>query len=203
MRALERLVLASDNPGKLREIGALLAPLAIEVVPQSALGIAEAAEPHFTFLENALAKARHASRAAGLAALADDSGLCVDSLGGEPGVQSAYYAGTEGTRAERDARNNAKLLAALAGAADRRAHYYCVMVLVRRHDDPQPIVAEGIWRGAIAPRPRGAGGFGYDPLFLVPERACTSAELAPQEKNRVSHRGQALHRLLARLREEP
>ncbi len=203
MRGLERLVLASNNPGKLREIGALLAPLAIEVVPQSALGIAEAEEPHFTFLENALAKARHASRAAGLPALADDSGICVEALGGEPGVQSAYYAGTQGTRAERDARNNAKLLAALAGVADRRAHYNCVMVLVRRHEDPRPIVAEGIWRGAIALEPRGGEGFGYDPLFLVPERACTAAELAPDEKNRLSHRGLALQRLLARLREEP
>jgi XTP/dITP diphosphohydrolase len=202
VRGLERLLLASGNPGKLREIGALLAPLAIEVLPQAALGIAEADEPHFTFLENALAKAHHASRAAGLPALADDSGICVEALGGQPGVQSAYYAGSEGTRAQRDARNNAKLLAALAGVADRRAHYYCVMVLVRRHDDPEPIVAEGIWRGEIALEPRGAGGFGYDPLFLVQARGCTSAELAAEEKNLISHRGQALRGLLARLREE-
>jgi XTP/dITP diphosphohydrolase len=202
VKGLERLVLASGNPGKLREIGALLAPLAIEVVPQAALGIAEADEPHFTFLENALAKARHASRAAGLPALADDSGICVEVLGGQPGVHSAYYAGSEGTRAQRDARNNAKLLAALAGVADRRAHYYCVTVLLRRHDDPQPIVAEGIWRGEIALEPRGAGGFGYDPLFLVRARARTSAELAPEEKNVISHRGLALRGLLARLREE-
>jgi len=198
----ERLVLASNNPGKLREIGALLAQVAIQVVAQAALGIAEAEEPHQTFLENALAKARHASRAAGLPALADDSGICVEALGGEPGVQSAYYAGTEGSRAERDARNNAKLLAALAGLRDRRAHYYCVMVLLRRHDDPQPIVAEGIWRGEIALEPRGGGGFGYDPLFFVPARGCASAELAPEEKNRISHRGLALQGLLARLREE-
>jgi XTP/dITP diphosphohydrolase len=172
-------------------------------VPQAALGIPEAEEPHFTFLENALAKARHASRAAGLPALADDSGICVEALNGEPGVRSAYYAGAEGTRAARDERNNAKLLAALAGMADRRAHYHCVMVLLRRYDDPQPIVAEGIWRGEIAREPRGAGGFGYDPLFFVAARGCTSAELASEEKNHISHRGMALHRLLARLREEP
>lgn len=201
MTGIERLVLASANPGKLREIEALLAPLAIEVVSQAALGIGEAEEPHFTFLENALAKARHASSAAVLPALADDSGLCVDALGGEPGVQSAYYAGTQGTRAERDARNNARLLAALAGVADRRAHYYCVLVLVRRADDPQPIVAEGIWRGTIAGELRGDGGFGYDPLFVSATGGRTSAELAPQEKNRISHRGLALQRLLARLRE--
>lgn len=201
MTGLERLVLASNNPGKLREIGALLEPLAIEVLAQPALGIGEAEEPHCTFVENALAKARHASRAAGLPALADDSGICVEALGGEPGVHSAYYAGKPGSRAERDARNNAKLLSAVAGVSDRRAHYYCVMVLLRRHDDPQPIVAEGIWRGEIALEPRGGGGFGYDPLFWLPGRGCTSAELAAEDKNRVSHRGLALQRLLARLRE--
>jgi XTP/dITP diphosphohydrolase len=199
---VRRLVLASNNPGKLREIGALLAPLAIEVTAQAELGIQEVEEPHGTFLENALAKARHASLASGLPALADDSGLCVAALGGEPGVHSAYYAGSEGSRAERDARNNAKLVAALAGVADRRAHYYCVMVLVRRADDPQPIFAEGTWRGEIALAQRGAGGFGYDPLFYLPGRRHTSAELEAEEKNRVSHRGQALARLLARLRDE-
>jgi XTP/dITP diphosphohydrolase len=199
---VSRLVLASSNPGKLREIGALLAPLAIEVASQAELGIGEAEEPHFTFLENALAKARHASLACGLPALADDSGLCVDALGGEPGVNSAYYAGKDGSRDERDARNNAKLLAALAGLTDRRAHYYCVMVLVRRADDPRPIFSEGIWRGEIALEPRGTGGFGYDPLFRLPARGRTSAELDAQEKNRISHRGQALSKLLARLRDE-
>ena len=147
---MRKLVLASNNPGKLREIGALLAPLEIEVTSQAALGVDEADEPHATFLENALAKARHASLATGLPALADDSGLCVDALGGAPGVQSAYYAGSEGSREERDARNNAKLVAALAGVGDRRAHYYCVMVLVRHADDPQPIFAEGVWRGEIS-----------------------------------------------------
>lgn len=199
---MSSLVLASNNPGKLREIGALLAPLAIEVVSQAELGIGEAEEPHFTFLENALAKARHASLASGLPALADDSGLCVDALGGEPGVHSAYYAGREGSRDERDARNNEKLLTALAGSVDRRAHYYCVMVLVRHADDPEPIFAEGTWRGEIALERRGKGGFGYDPLFILPGRRCTSAELDAQEKNRISHRGQALAKLLARLRDE-
>jgi XTP/dITP diphosphohydrolase len=194
-----KLVLASHNPGKLREIGALLAPLSIEVVPQSRLGIGEADEPHGTFLENALAKARHASRASGLAALADDSGLCVEALGGEPGVHSAYYAGREGDRETRDARNNEKLLRELA---DYRAAYYaCVLVLVRHAVDPMPLVAEGIWRGEIAVAPRGANGFGYDPLFLLPELGRTAAELEPGEKNRISHRGKALARLLELLRD--
>ena len=192
---MKRLVVASGNPGKLAEIGALLAPLSIEAVPQSGLGIAEAEEPHGTFLENALAKARHASRASGLPALADDSGLCVDALGGEPGVHSAYYAGREGTREERDARNNAKLLHALNGG--RAAHYVCVLVLLRHASDPRPVVAEGLWHGEIARAPRGANGFGYDPLFSVPALGRTAAELAPAEKNRVSHRGQALAKLLA------
>jgi XTP/dITP diphosphohydrolase len=194
-----KLVLASNNPGKLREIGALLAPLSIEVVPQSRLGIGEADEPHETFLENALAKARHASRACGLPALADDSGLCVEALGGEPGVHSAYYAGREGDRETRDARNNEKLL---RGLSDYRAAYYaCVLVLVRHAADPLPLVAEGIWRGEIAVLPRGAGGFGYDPLFLLPELGRTAAELEPGEKNRISHRGKALARLLELLRD--
>jgi len=193
-----KLVLASGNPGKLREIDALLAPLAIEVIPQSRLGIAEAEEPHDSFLDNALAKARHASRASGLAALADDSGLCVDALGGAPGVHSAYYAGREGSREERDARNNRKLLASLGD--DRKAHYACVMALMRSEDDPQPLVAEGIWRGEIARAPRGANGFGYDPLFLLPGRNLTAAELTAEEKNRISHRGLAAARLLELLR---
>ncbi len=194
-----RLVLASANPGKLREIGALLAPLSIDVVPQSQLGIGEADEPHETFLENALAKARHASRASGLAALADDSGLCVEALGGKPGVHSAYYAGRDGPREQRDARNNEKLLSLLQ---DYRAAYYaCVLILVRHAGDPLPLVAEGIWRGEIALAPRGTNGFGYDPLFLLPELGMTAAELDPAEKNRISHRGQALARLLELLRD--
>jgi XTP/dITP diphosphohydrolase len=199
---VKRLVLATHNPGKVGEIRALLAPLAIEVLPQGGLGIAEAEEPHATFLENALAKARHASRAAGLPALADDSGLCVQALGGEPGVNSAYYAGTEGNREERDARNNARLLAELASHTERSAHYVCVLVLLRGADDPEPVIAEGRWHGSIAVAPRGAGGFGYDPLFVVPGRGLTAAELAAEEKNRLSHRGQALARLLERLKEQ-
>jgi len=202
VKGLDKLVLASNNPGKLREIDALLAPLGIVIVPQVALGIAEADEPHATFLENALVKARHASRASGLPALADDSGLCVEALGGEPGVHSAYYAGRAGTRETRDAANNAKLLAALDGRTDRRAHFACLMVLMRHADDPQPLVAEGNWRGEIGIAARGANGFGYDPLFVLPGRGCTSAELPAEEKNRISHRGQALARLLDRLRED-
>lgn len=188
-----KVVVASSNPGKLRELEAILAP-ALELVPQSALGVAEADEPHDTFVENALAKARHASRSARLPALADDSGLCVDALGGEPGVHSAYYAGRDGSRDERDARNNARLLASLGD--QRGAYYCCVMVLVRRADDPRPLIAEGIWRGEVARAPRGANGFGYDPLFLLPALGRTAAELAPAEKNRISHRALAARRLL-------
>ncbi len=199
---MKKLVVASGNPGKLAEIGALLAPLGIEVVSQGELGIADAEEPHFTFLENALAKARHASRAAGLPALADDSGICVDALGGEPGVHSAYFAGTQGTREERDARNNAKLHEAIAREAIKTAHYACVMVLVRYAGDPQPLVAEGNWRGELTDRPRGCNGFGYDPLFLLPALGQTAAELDAATKNRISHRGIALQRLLKRLRDE-
>lgn len=199
---MKKLVVASGNPGKLAEIRALLAPLEIEVVSQGELGIADAEEPHFTFLENALAKARHASSESGLPALADDSGICVDALGGAPGVNSAYFAGMHGSREERDARNNAKLLAAMAGEAGKSAHYACVMVLVRHPNDPQPVVAEGNWRGVIVDRPRGANGFGYDPLFLLPDLGRTAAELDAVDKNRVSHRGIALQRLLQRLREE-
>ena len=195
---MKRLVLASANPGKLREMQALLAPLGVQVVAQGALGIAEAAEPHDTFLDNALAKARHASRASGLPALADDSGLCVDALGGAPGVHSAYYAGREGSREERDARNNAKLLAGLG--EQRAAHYRCVMVLVQSADDPRPLVAEGAWHGSIARAPRGTNGFGYDPLFLAAGRSLTAAELPAEEKNRISHRARAAARLLAALR---
>jgi XTP/dITP diphosphohydrolase len=194
---MKRIVLASANPGKIREIRALLAPLAIEVVPQSDLGIDEAEEPHDTFLDNALAKARHASRAAGLPALADDSGLSVDALGGAPGVHSAYYAGRDGDRETRDARNNAKLLSSLGN--DRRAHYVCVVTLVKRPEDNKPLVAEGLWHGEIGRAPRGRGGFGYDPLFVLPDGR-TAAELDPAEKNRISHRGIALGKLLELLR---
>jgi XTP/dITP diphosphohydrolase len=190
-----KVVLASSNPGKLREIGALLRT--VELIPQTALGIEEAAEPHATFLENALAKARHASRAARLPALADDSGLCVDALNGLPGVDSAYYAGRDGDRATRDARNNEKLLSVLG--EERAAFYVCVMVLVRHAEDPRPLFAEGIWRGEIARAPAGTGGFGYDPLFWLPALGKTAAQLEPEHKNRISHRAIALQKLLALL----
>ncbi len=191
-------MLASGNEGKLREFRRLLAPLGIDVVTQGSLGIPDADEPHATFLENALAKARHASALARLPALADDSGVCVAALGGEPGVQSARYAGEPRS----DARNNAKLVQALAGVADRRAHYACVLVLVRRPDDPEPIVAEGRWHGRIVDTPRGSGGFGYDPHFEDLETGLTGAELPLERKNALSHRGRALRTLLERLAEE-
>jgi len=193
-----KLVLASSNPGKLREIGALLS--SFEVVSQDVLGIGEADEPHSTFLENALAKARHASRAARLPALADDSGLCVDALGGEPGVHSAYYAGRDGSREHRDARNNEKLLSGLRD--ERSAYYACVKVFLRHAQDPRPLVAEGVWRGEIARAPRGKNGFGYDPLFFVPSLEKTAAELDPDHKNRISHRGIALQKLLGLLHDQ-
>jgi XTP/dITP diphosphohydrolase len=200
---MNKLVIASNNPGKLREIESILAPLAIEVVPQGLLGVGETEEPHGTFIENALAKARHASRLTGLPALADDSGICVPALGGEPGVRSARYAaGVAAGRDEQDRRNNEKLLQALSAAtdADRRAHYYCVIVLLQHAEDPQPLIAEAEWHGEILRAPRGAGGFGYDPLFFVPELGKTGAELSAAEKNAVSHRGRALAQLVARLR---
>jgi XTP/dITP diphosphohydrolase len=193
---MKKLVLASGNAGKLREFGQLLAPFDFEVLPQSAFNVPEAEEPHVTFVENAIAKARHAAQLTGLPALADDSGLCVAALGGAPGVWSARYGGEP----KSDAKNNAKLLADLAGVADRRAHYVAVLVLMRSADDPQPIVAEGEWHGAIVDAPRGDGGFGYDPYFLVPELGLTVAELPHEEKNRRSHRGQALAQLITRLR---
>jgi XTP/dITP diphosphohydrolase len=197
---VNRIVIASNNPGKLRELAALLAPLGIEAVPQGELGVAEAAEPHGTFLENALEKARNASRATTLPAIADDSGLCVPALGGEPGVHSAYFAGTAGERSERDARNNAKLVAALAAAPDRSAFYYCVLVLVRSPTDPTPVIAEGAWNGEIVREPRGSGGFGYDAYFLPWGSTRTAAELPAEEKNRVSHRALAAAALLRRLK---
>ena len=198
MPPFPRLVLASGNEGKLREFRRLLAPLGIDVVAQGSLGIAEADEPHATFLENALAKARHASAHARLPALADDSGVCVAALDGEPGVQSARYAGEPRS----DARNNAKLVQALAGVADRRAHYACVLVLVHHADDPEPIVAEGRWHGRIVDAPRGSGGFGYDPHFEDLETGLTGAELPLERKNALSHRGKALRVLMERLAEE-
>ena len=196
---MKKLVIASNNPGKLRELSALLSPLGHELVAQSELGVAEAEEPHESFVENALAKARHASQITGLPALADDSGLCVAALGGAPGVHSAYYAGREGAREERDARNNARLVAELRDVADRSAYYYCVLVLMRSADDPAPIVADAAWHGKIELAARGTGGFGYDPHFHPDGSVLTAAQLRPEHKNRVSHRGQALQRLLAQI----
>jgi XTP/dITP diphosphohydrolase len=192
---MKKLVLASNNPGKLREFQALLAPLGWEVLPQSQLGVSEAEEPHCTFVENALAKARHASASTGLPALADDSGICIDALQGAPGVHSARFAGEP----KSDARNNALMVEKLAGRSNRKAHYVCALVLVHSADDPQPIIAEGEWHGEIIDTPRGAGGFGYDPYFLLPEMGLTAAELDAARKNTLSHRGAACRRLLARL----
>lgn len=192
MDKLEKLVIASNNKGKLREIGELLAPLAIDVAPQSEYAISEADEPHITFVENALAKARHASRCSGLPALADDSGICVSALGGAPGVNSARYAGEP----KSDERNNLTLIEALRNQTDRRAYYYCVIVLVRHADDPQPIIVDGSWHGEIIEQPRGTGGFGYDPYFYLSEFDKTSAELTAEQKNKISHRGQALAKLV-------
>ena len=192
-----RLVLASNNAKKMKELDALLAPLGFEVIPQGQLNIPEAEEPHCTFVENALAKARHASRITGLPALADDSGLCVEALMGAPGVLSARFAGEP----KNDARNNQKLLDELAGKQDRRAHFYCVLVLVRHADDPQPLIAEGEWHGEIVAEAAGEAGFGYDPLFWVPQQACTSAQLDATLKNRLSHRGQAMMVLQRRLQQ--
>jgi XTP/dITP diphosphohydrolase len=194
---MNKLVIASNNPGKLREFQRMLAPLGIEVLTQSQLGISEAEEPHCTFVENALAKARHVSRASGLPALADDSGICVDALGGAPGVISARYAGEN---PKSDARNNEKLLREMQGVDDRSAHYYCVLVLVRHADDPQPLIAEGEWHGEIFSEERGDGGFGYDPMFWLPQFGRTAAELSHDEKAQISHRAQALKVLLEKLK---
>ncbi|HEX4986333.1 MAG TPA: RdgB/HAM1 family non-canonical purine NTP pyrophosphatase [Burkholderiales bacterium] len=196
---LNKLVIASGNAGKLREIAQLLAPLRIEVLPQSGFGVPEADEPHGTFIENALAKARHAAALTGLPALADDSGICVNALGGEPGVHSARFAGAPRS----DERNNARLLEALAGCDDRAAHYYCVIVVMRHAADPQPLIAQGSWHGEILRAPRGGGGFGYDPLFLDPETGQTGAELPPEAKNLRSHRGKALAVLAQVLARQP
>ena len=195
---MDKLVLASGNAGKLKELSSLLAPLGIEVLPQSAFHVSEAEEPHPSFVENAIAKARHAARATGLPALADDSGLCVDVLGGAPGVLSARFAGEP----KSDARNNALLLERLAGETNRRARFYCALVLVRHADDPQPIIACGEWHGEILEATRGHGGFGYDPLLLVPELDQTAAEIDRELKNVLSHRGKAMRQLLDRLRAE-
>ena len=193
---MSKLVIASGNAGKLREIARILAPLEIEAVPQSEFNVPDCPEPHVTFVENCLAKARHASAHSGLPALADDSGICVEALGGAPGVYSARYAGEP----KSDDRNNEKLVAALQGEPNRSAHYTCVMVYVRHPDDPEPVIAEGRWYGEIIDTPRGRNGFGYDPYFLVPEFGKTGAELDEDTKNAISHRGQALRDLVDKLK---
>jgi len=192
----QRLILASNNAGKLKEFAQLLAPIGFDLHPQGEFNVPEAEEPFATFVENALTKARHAARLTGLPALADDSGVCVNALGGAPGVYSARYAGEP----KSDARNNAKLVQDLAAHADKSAYYYCVLVYVRHADDPQPVIADGAWHGEIVDQPRGAGGFGYDPHFLLPALGKTAAELDAQAKNAVSHRGQALRALVEKLR---
>ena len=189
---LKKLVIATGNQGKLREIQAMLAPIDINVVPQSDYHVTEAPELYCTFIENALAKARHASLATHLPALADDSGLCLEVLNGEPGVQSAYFAG----KPSNDDKNNAHLINTLKQHENRFAYYYCCLVLVRRHDDPQPLIAEGMWLGSILKKPRGKNGFGYDPLFLDSMTGKSAAELSPEIKNKISHRGQALRKML-------
>ena len=203
-----RLVLASNNAKKLAELQALFAGLPIELVSQETLGIAEAAEPHATFLENALAKARHAARAAGGAAIADDSGLCVDALGGEPGVASAHYASVdlpegsdrEARRAVQDAANNRRLLDRLAGVTERRARFVSTLVALRHADDPEPLVTVGRWEAEILAAPRGIGGFGYDPLVWVPALGASVAELAAGQKNALSHRALAARDMQALMR---
>lgn len=196
---MKKIVLASNNKGKLAEFQQLFEPLGIALINQGALGVGECEEPYFTFLENALAKARFASRATGLPAIADDSGLVVPALGGAPGVLSARYAQTQGGE-KSDAANNTYLLKALENTTDRRGFYVACLVLVRHADDPCPIVAQAFWQGEIAISPKGEYGFGYDPYFFLPDLGKTAAELSPVEKNRLSHRGQALQKLLAELK---
>ncbi len=197
---MSRVVLASGNRGKVAELQAVLEPAGLVVEPQSDHGVPEAEEPAPTFVENALLKARNAAAHSGLPAIADDSGLEVARLGGAPGVRSARYAGADGD----DAANNARLLRELDGRPEeeRDARFVCVLVYLRHAEDPVPIIAEGHWPGRILTAPQGEGGFGYDPLFLVPEHGCSAAELSAAEKNRISHRGRALEALLARLRAE-
>jgi XTP/dITP diphosphohydrolase len=197
----QRVVLASNNAGKLREFAALLAPLGLELIAQGTLGVPEAEEPHPTFVENALAKARHAAQLTGLPALADDSGLCVRALNGAPGVFSARYAERAGG-AKSDAANNALLLETLAPHTDRRAYFYCALAYVRSADDPQPLLAEGRWDGEILHAARGAHGFGYDPLFLAPPFQQSAAELDAATKNAHSHRARALAQLLVKLEQQ-
>ena len=192
---VQKLVLASNNADKVREFQELLAPFHFQVIPQGELDIPAAEEPHHTFIENALAKARHASAVSGLPALADDSGVCAHALDGAPGVHSARYAGVDGDNAA----NNQKLIAALQGKTDRGAHYVCALVMVNSANDPEPLIVQTRWYGQIIDEAKGDNGFGYDPYFFLPELGKTVAELAPSEKNQISHRGQALRELISQL----
>ncbi len=192
---MQKLILASNNAGKVREFQELLAPFHFQVISQGELGIPAAEEPHLTFVENALAKARHASAASGLPALADDSGICAHALGGAPGVHSARYAGIDSDNAA----NNQKLITALQGKVDRGAHYVCALVMVNSAHDPEPLIVQTRWYGQIVDEAQGSHGFGYDPHFFLPELGNTAAELEPSEKNLISHRGQALRELIAQL----
>lgn len=192
----KKIVLASNNQGKLKEFYQILSPLGVELYSQSEFDVPEADEPFFSFVENALAKARHASKLTGLPALADDSGICVNALQGAPGVFSARYAGEP----KSDSRNNQKLIADLQNKADKSAYYYCVLVLVRSEHDPQPVIADGIWNGEIVASARGENGFGYDPHFWIPSLNKTVAELSAEQKNQLSHRGQALRALFEKLK---
>ncbi|PSJ81086.1 RdgB/HAM1 family non-canonical purine NTP pyrophosphatase [Neisseria iguanae] len=192
----DKIVLASGNAGKLKEFSRLFAERNIEILPQSQFGMSECPEPYSTFVENALAKARHAAKYSGLPALADDSGICANALGGAPGVLSARYAGAD---PKSDTANNAKLSADLADKADKSCYYVCVLVFLRHEHDPQPIISEGIWRGQWQQQASGSNGFGYDPHFFLPEHVCTAAELTPEVKNAVSHRGSALQKLLKKI----
>ena len=201
MSAPRQLVLASSNPGKLKELGDLLADFGCELLPQSAFEVEDAEETGLSFVENAILKARHASRATGLPALADDSGIEVDALQGRPGIYSARFAGPGASNAD----NNAKLLAALEGVpeAERTARYQCVLAFMRHAEDPTPILCQGRWEGRILTAPRGDGGFGYDPLFWVPTHNCSAAELSREEKGRLSHRVHASEALRAVLTSTP
>jgi len=192
---MQKLVLASNNPGKVKEFKALLAPLNFDVIPQGELGIPSAEEPHYTFVENALAKARHASAASGLPALADDSGICAHALNGEPGVLSARYAGEPAD----DVANNQKLIQNLLAHIDRGVHYVCALVMVNSANDPEPLIVQTRWYGQIVNEAKGNHGFGYDPYFFLPELGLTAAELEPEQKNLISHRGLALRELISQL----
>ena len=198
--AFERLVVASGNAGKLREFDRLLRPLGVNVQSQSELGVQPADEPYETFLENALTKARHASSKTGLPAMADDSGICVPALNGDPGVRSARYAEPV-VGQNQDKLNNQKLIAALAGSSDRRAYYVAVLVMVMHEHDPLPIIAQGLWFGEVIDEPRGQNGFGYDPHFWLPTLNATAAELSPDQKNATSHRGQAMRSLIEQIKQ--